>query len=138
MSMVDTFKYSIKRYENTNLEFNKRIDSIVEKLTIEFMEIDTRLYVQRSEFSKSTCLEICIKDTTFNRSLLFIDRNFIVTPIRALVGYPKPRALQLGDVYEDVQLNNYTDDLELIRRMFDKYNSYGRLFKRIEKELKNE
>lgn len=132
--MKNTFKYSIERYDNFMGEFDSRLADIANKLTLEFKNINAKLYVQRTR-TRTPSLEICIEGTTFSRALLSIDKGYKVTPIRALVGYPKPKELDFGDNYECIQLKNPNDDIELIKSMFTKYYSYGRLFKRIKNEL---
>lgn len=133
--MNNTFEHSIKRYEKFTNDFEKRVDDIVKNLTIKFKEVDPRLFLNSKNLSNTTSIEICIEGTSFARMLFSIDKGYKVSPIRALIGYPNIKELYLGDKYEDVQLSNQNDDIELISRMFDKYHSYGRLFKRVKKEL---
>jgi hypothetical protein len=134
--MKNTFDYSISKFDKFINEFDNRVDDIAHKLTLEFKGINDKLYVQRGN-TRQPSLEICIEGTTYSRTLLTIDRTYKVKPIRSLVGYPKITELDFGDIYEDVQLNDCNDDIVLIKRMFEKYHSYGRLFKRIKKELEN-
>lgn len=55
-----------------------------------------------------------------------------------LAQYPYKKETNLNEIYDDVQLGDQDNDIELIKNMFKKYHSYGSLFKRIENELTKE
>lgn len=134
------FNESIESYESYIEKNETRIDNIVNNLSKEFKTIDSRLFVQKRKISISKIsIEISIENTeSFSKVLFIIDDNNKITPIRKRVGYPNTKEVNLDEVYENLQLDNQDNDIDLIKNMFKKYRSYGALFKRIKNELKLE
>ena len=135
--MKDIFYERIKQHELYIEKKESRIDNIVNSLTKEFKSIDSRLFVKKgSRFLSNISILICIdkKTISFTRELFMIKDGCKVIPAQ----YPYKKETNLNEIYDDVQLGDQDNDIELIKNMFKKYHSYGSLFKRIENELTKE